>query len=83
MAWVSHSSISVTMHNYSSVLPGMQREAVEKLASMMESLGAKSAPAPAAQGASEREPPATRGFTRLLTLERYRTSTGMAIAGLW
>lgn len=34
---LGHSSISVTMDVYSSVLPGMQREAVELLASMMES----------------------------------------------
>ena len=33
---LGHSSISVTMDIYSSVLPGMQREAVELLASMME-----------------------------------------------
>ena len=32
---LGHSSISVTMDIYSSVLPGMQREAVELLASMM------------------------------------------------
>ncbi len=32
---LGHSSISVTMDIYSSVLPGMQREAIEKLASMM------------------------------------------------
>jgi integrase len=32
---LGHSSISVTMDIYSSVLPGMQREAVEKLVSMM------------------------------------------------
>jgi integrase len=32
---LGHSSISVTMDTYSSVLPGMQREAVERLASMM------------------------------------------------
>jgi Phage integrase family len=32
---LGHSSISVTMDIYSSVLPGMQREAVEKLAAMM------------------------------------------------
>jgi integrase len=30
-----HSSIKVTMDIYSSVLPGMQREAIERLASMM------------------------------------------------
>ncbi|MEE8407787.1 MAG: tyrosine-type recombinase/integrase [Acidimicrobiia bacterium] len=33
---LGHSSISVTMDIYSSVLAGMQREAVELLASMME-----------------------------------------------
>jgi integrase len=33
---LGHSSISVTLDIYSSVLPGMQREAVELLASMME-----------------------------------------------
>ena len=33
---LGHSSISVTMDIYSSVLPGMQREAVELLASMMD-----------------------------------------------
>lgn len=38
---LGHSSISVTMDIYSSVLPGMQREAVEKLAAMMGSLGAR------------------------------------------
>jgi integrase len=38
---LGHSSISVTMDIYSSVLPGMQREAVEKLASLMNSLGAR------------------------------------------
>ncbi|MCH8983829.1 MAG: site-specific integrase [Acidobacteria bacterium] len=32
---LGHSSISVTMDIYSSVLPGMQREAVERLATMM------------------------------------------------
>lgn len=32
---LGHSSISVTMDIYSSVLPGMQREAVERLAAMM------------------------------------------------
>ena len=32
---LGHSSISVTMDIYSSVLPGMQREAIERLASMM------------------------------------------------
>ena len=32
---LGHSSISVTIDIYSSVLPGMQREAVERLASMM------------------------------------------------
>ena len=32
---LGHSSISVTMDIYSSVVPGMQREAVEKLAAMM------------------------------------------------
>jgi integrase len=32
---LGHSSIAVTMDIYSSVLPGMQREAVEKLAAMM------------------------------------------------
>jgi integrase len=32
---LGHSSISVTMDTYSSVLPGMQREAVERLASLM------------------------------------------------
>ncbi len=37
---LGHSSISVTMDIYSSVLPGMQREAVEKLALLMDSLGA-------------------------------------------
>ena len=34
---LGHSSITITMDTYSSVLPGMQREAVELLASMMES----------------------------------------------
>lgn len=34
---LGHSSISVTMDIYSSVLPGMQREAVDRLASMMSS----------------------------------------------
>lgn len=34
---LGHSSIAVTMDIYSSVLPGMQREAVDLLASMMES----------------------------------------------
>jgi integrase len=33
---LGHSSISVTMDIYSSVLPGMQREAIESLASMMD-----------------------------------------------
>ncbi len=33
---LGHSSISVTMDIYSSVLPGIQREAIEQLASMME-----------------------------------------------
>ena len=33
---LGHSSISVTMDIYSSVLPGMQREAVDRLAAMME-----------------------------------------------
>jgi integrase len=33
---LGHSSISVTMDIYSSVLPGMQREAIERLASMMD-----------------------------------------------
>jgi site-specific recombinase XerD len=32
---LGYSSISVTMDIYSSVLPGMQREAVEKLAAMV------------------------------------------------
>jgi integrase len=32
---LGHSSIAVTMDIYSSVLPGMQREAIERLASMM------------------------------------------------
>ncbi|CAN5855593.1 hypothetical protein BH23ACT5_BH23ACT5_00470 [soil metagenome] len=32
---LGHSSISVTLDIYSSVLPGMQREAVEKLAAMI------------------------------------------------
>jgi integrase len=32
---LGHSSIKITMDIYSSVLPGMQREAVEKLAEMM------------------------------------------------
>lgn len=32
---LGHSSISVTMDIYSSVLPGMQREAVDRLAAMM------------------------------------------------
>ena len=32
---LGHSSISVTMDVYSSVLPGMQREAVERLASII------------------------------------------------
>jgi len=34
---LSHSSISVTMDIYSSVLPGMQREAIDRLAQIMES----------------------------------------------
>ena len=38
---LGHSSISVTMDIYSSVLPGMQREAVERLASMMGSIVAE------------------------------------------
>ena len=33
---LGHSSIAITMDTYSSVLPGMQREAVELLASMMD-----------------------------------------------
>ncbi|MCH7667580.1 MAG: tyrosine-type recombinase/integrase [Acidobacteria bacterium] len=33
---LGHSSIAVTMDIYSSVLPGMQREAIDRLASMME-----------------------------------------------
>jgi integrase len=34
---LGHSSIAVTMDIYSSVLPGMQREAVERLAAVMAS----------------------------------------------
>jgi integrase len=32
---LGHSSILVTMDIYSSVLPGMQREAIDRLAAMM------------------------------------------------
>ncbi|MGI8516939.1 MAG: tyrosine-type recombinase/integrase [Acidimicrobiia bacterium] len=33
---LGHSSISITLDTYSAVLPNMQREAVERLAQMME-----------------------------------------------
>jgi len=36
---LGHSSIQVTMDIYSSVLPGMQRESVDRLAAMMSKTG--------------------------------------------